>query len=243
MQVQAQIVPQRSRNFGLDQRRFDALVTICAAALGRPDAPAGRAGVRPTVYLYADVATWAGLAEHPVELDGYGVIPAGAAREHFTDARWRASVTDAAGAVTAVPRASYTPSADLNRQLHVADRRCGFPSCGAAVWFCDADHNRPYDSGGVHRRGQLRAALPAAPPAQDLYYLVLAARGRRWDRVDRPERGALGPEPIRYLMPEVPESDVPKSDVSKSDVSDSEVPVAKAPEPPKPEACSGDPPF
>jgi len=44
----------------LDQRRFDALVTICAAALGRPDAPAGRAGVRPTVYLYADVATWAG---------------------------------------------------------------------------------------------------------------------------------------------------------------------------------------
>src|SRR5664280_1717821 len=100
VQVQAQIVPQRSRNFGLDQRRFDALVTICAAALGRPDAPAGRAGVRPTVYLYADVATWAGLAEHPVELDGYGVIPAGAAREHFTDARWRASVTDAAGAVT-----------------------------------------------------------------------------------------------------------------------------------------------
>src|SRR5664280_2645238 len=132
----------------LDQRRFDALVKICAEALGRPDAPAGRAGVRPTVYLYADVATWAGLAEHPVELDGYGVIPAGAAREHFTDARWRAVVTDAAGAVTAVPRASYTPSADLNRQLHVADRRCGFPSCGAAVWFCDADHNRPYDSGG-----------------------------------------------------------------------------------------------
>ena len=76
----------------MDQRRFDALVTICAAALGRPDAPVGRAGVRPTVYLYADVATWAGLAEHPVELDGYGVIPAGAAREHFTDARWRASV-------------------------------------------------------------------------------------------------------------------------------------------------------
>src|SRR5450759_1929076 len=82
----------------LDQRRFDALVKICVEALGRPDAPAGRAGVRPTVYLYADVATWAGLAEHPVELDGYGVIPAGAAREHFTAARWRAVVTDAAGA-------------------------------------------------------------------------------------------------------------------------------------------------
>src|SRR5664279_4831976 len=177
----------------LDQRRFDALVTICAAALGRPDAPAGRAGVRPTVYLYADLATWAGLAEHPVELDGYGVIPAGAAREHFTAARWRAVVTDAAGAVTAVPKASYTPSADLNRQLHVADRRCGFPSCGAAVWFCDADHNRPYDSSGCTDADNCRAALPAAPPAQDLHYLVLATGGRRGDRVDRPERGPLGP--------------------------------------------------
>ena len=84
-------------------------MTICAGALARPDAPAGRAGVRPTGYLDADLPTWAGLAEHPVELDGYRVIPAGAAREHFTAARWRAVVTDAAGAGTAVPKASYTP--------------------------------------------------------------------------------------------------------------------------------------
>ena len=207
MQVQAQIVPQRSRNFGLDQRRFDALVTICAAALGRPDAPAGRAGVRPTVYLYADVATWAGLAEHPVELDGYGVIPAGAAREHFTDARWRASVTDAAGAVTAVPRASYTPSADLNRQLHVADRRCGFPSCGAAVWFCDADHNRPYDSGGCtdadncgllcRRHHRLKTFTTWSwRRGDDGAIEWIDPNGVRWDR-----------EPIRYLMPE-PDADL-----------------------------------
>src|SRR5664280_2560133 len=53
--------------------------------------------------------------------------------------------------------------------------------------------------------------------------------GVRWDR-----------EPIRYLMP-----DISESEVSDSDVPDSEVPVAKAPEPPaaQPEACSGDPPF
>src|SRR5664280_987953 len=206
------------RTLGLDQRRFDALVTICAAALGRPDAPAGRAGVRPTVYLYADVATWAGLAEHPVELDGYGVIPAGAAREHFTDARWRASVTDAAGAVTAVPRASYTPSADLNRQLHVADRRCGFPSCGAAVWFCDADHNRPYDSGGCtdadncgllcRRHHRLKTFTTWSwRRGADGAIEWIDPNGVRWDR-----------EPIRYLMPDVPESDVSESEVPDSDV-------------------------
>ena len=217
----------------LDQRRFDAVVTICAAALGRPDAPAGRAGVRPTVYLYADLPTWAGLAEHPVELDGYGVIPAGAAREHFTATRWRAVVTDAAGAVTAVPKASYTHSADLNRQLHVADRRCGFPSCGAAVWFCDADHNRPYDSGGCtdadncgllcrrHHRLKTFTTWSWRRGANGAIEWI-DPNGVRWDR-----------EPIRYVMPDVPESDV----------SDAEVPVAKAPEPPKPEACSGDPPF
>jgi hypothetical protein len=143
-------------------------------------------------------------------------------------------VTDAAGAVTAVPRASYTPSADLNRQLHVADRRCGFPSCGAAVWFCDADHNRPYDSGGrtdaancgllCRRHHRLKTFTTWSWRREDGAIEWIDPNGVRWQR-----------EPIRYLMPEVPESDV----------SDSDVPVAKAPEPPaaQPEACSGDPPF
>ena len=58
--------------------------------------------------------------------------------------------------------------------------------------------------------------------------------GVRWDR-----------EPIRYLMPDVPESDVSESDVSDSEVPESDVPVPMASEPPaaQPEACSGDPPL
>ncbi|HET9944192.1 MAG TPA: DUF222 domain-containing protein, partial [Actinomycetes bacterium] len=163
----------------LDQRRFDALVDICrlastdaallAASSGplESSSPAGaatggptrrrsrrrqgrdRTGLEPAVFVFADAATWAGLADEPVELDGYGPIPAGVARECFTDATWRAVVTDAlTGATLSVSDGTYRPSARTRRLLYVKDRRCGFPGCSAAVWFCDADHSVPHDRGG-----------------------------------------------------------------------------------------------
>lgn len=108
-----------------------------------------RTGLEPTVFVFADAATWAGLADEPVELDGYGPIPAGVARECFTDATWRAVVTDAlTGAALSVSDTTYRPSARTRRMLYVKDRRCGFPGCSAAVWFCDADHSVPHDRGG-----------------------------------------------------------------------------------------------
>jgi hypothetical protein len=160
----------------LDQRRFDALVDICrlastdAALLGAaspsgPEAaspqgvPAGRrsrrrqrrdrTGLEPAVFVFADAATWAGLADEPVELDGYGPIPAGVARECFSDSTWRAVVTEAVtGAALSVSDSTYRPSARTRRLLYVKDRRCGFPGCSAAVWFCDADHSVPHHQGG-----------------------------------------------------------------------------------------------
>ena len=108
-----------------------------------------RTGLEPAVFVFADAATWAGLADEPVELDGYGPIPAGVARECFTDATWRAVVTDAvSGAALSVSDTTYRPSARTRRMLYVKDRRCGFPGCSAAVWFCDADHSVPHDRGG-----------------------------------------------------------------------------------------------
>jgi hypothetical protein len=163
----------------LDQRRFDALVDICrlsstdaalvaAASCDRsvessPESSASgsaqrrsrrlqrreRTGLEPAVFVFADAATWAGLADEPVELDGYGPIPAGVARECFTDATWRAVVTDAVtGAAVSVSDTTYRPSARTRRLLYVKDRRCGFPGCSAAVWFCDADHSVPHELGG-----------------------------------------------------------------------------------------------
>lgn len=132
----------------LDQRRFDALVELCGEAL--PDArPRTRRGLLPAVHLYADAATWAGLAEEPVELAGYGPIPAGIARDHFLGSTWRAVVTDAVtGVGLAVSDSSYAPTPRTRRLLHSRDRHCTFPACTAAVWFCDADHGVPHADGG-----------------------------------------------------------------------------------------------
>jgi len=147
----------------------DAALVAAASSGGSPDqtskgsaAPGGssrrrsrkrqrrdRTGLEPAVFVFADAATWAGLADEPVELDGYGPIPAGVARECFTDATWRAVVTDAlTGAALSVSDTTYRPSAATRRLIFVKDRRCGFPGCSAAVWFCDADHSVPHDRGG-----------------------------------------------------------------------------------------------
>ena len=146
----------------------DAALLAAASAGGSPDpflrgarpparlraGPGGaqrrdRTGLEPAVFVFADAATWAGLADEPVELDGYGPIPAGVARECFTDATWRAVVTDAVtGAAVSVSDTTYRPSARTRRMLYVKDRRCGFPGCSAAVWFCDADHSVPHELGG-----------------------------------------------------------------------------------------------
>lgn len=201
----------------LDQRRFDALVDICRDVLAAPAVPAGRRGLPPTVHLYADLPTWAGLADSPVELEGYGVIPAGLARQCFTDARWRAVVTSVAGEPVRVADATYTPSAATNRLLAVRDRRCGFPGCGAAIWFCDADHNVPHAAGGgtdadncgllCRRHHRLKTFTDWSwRRGADGSIVWTDPHGAIWER-----------EPIRYPMPPRPETPEPGDSATSTD--------------------------
>jgi hypothetical protein len=222
----------------LNQRRFDALVDLCRdAAPSSPARTRGRRGLRPSVYLFADAPTWAGLADEPVELDGYGPIPPGVARQHFTDATWRALVTDAlTGTVQTVADGTYTPSAGTTRHLHAQDRRCGFPGCAAAIWFCDTDHNTPYQAGGAtdhdncgllcrrhHRlktftRWSWRRSADGTIEWTDPH-------GRTWDR-----------DPIRYLLPppdeqpdnpdppQVPEPDPPSTGPPRTPAPEDDIP-------------------
>lgn len=187
----------------LDQRRFDSLVGLAVGALAEAgDGGTTRSGLRPGVYLFADAATWAGLADAPVELDGYGPIPAGIAREHFATSTWRAVVTDAlSGAVQSVSESRYVPSPRLRRRLHVADRRCRFPGCGAAVWFCDADHDLPYDQGGCTDADNCGLLCRR-------HHRLKTHHAWEWRRTpDRvtvwtdPTGRTYEQEPVRYLMP------------------------------------------
>lgn len=133
----------------LDQRRFDSLVGLCSEKLFSDTVPSVRCGIRPAVYLYADAPTWLGLTDSPVDLDGYGPIPPGIARDYLAEATCRAMITDAlTGEVVSVSDRTYRPSPRLRRLLHTRDRTCTFPGCTAAVWHCDADHAKPFDQGG-----------------------------------------------------------------------------------------------
>jgi hypothetical protein len=122
-------------------------------------------GLEPAVYLYADAATWAGLANEPVELEGYGPVPTGAARAHFASSAWRAVVTDAlTQRPLAVSDTSYRPTARTRRLLHLRDRTCVMVGCTAPIWFCDADHALPHDQGGctdLHNCGSTAAVTTA----------------------------------------------------------------------------------
>lgn len=225
----------------VDQRRFDALVEICRDALAAPGAPAGRRGLPPTVHLYADLPTWAGLADSPVELEGYGVIPAGAARECFTDSRWRAVVTSVAGVPLAVSDTAYAPSAATNRLLAVRDRRCGFPGCGAAIWFCDADHNTPHAAGGAtdaencgllcRRHHRLKTFTRWSwRRGADGSIVWTDPTGWDWER-----------EPITYELPARPE--VPEPDDFPLPVEPPAPPPAAPPPRAEPDPYPDDPPF
>lgn len=183
------------------QRRFDAAVEVLTAAPGRADRPVRR-GARPVVHLYADLPTWAGLADNPVEIEGFGVVPAGPAREAFTDARWRAVVVDTlTGLVRGVGDATYLPGARTRRHLAVRDRGCLFPGCPAPVERCDADHAVPFAQGGPTEPGNLGLLCRR-------HHRLKTFGGWRWERARdgtiewRDVDGrAWRAEPVRYRVP------------------------------------------
>jgi len=63
-----------------------------------------------------------------------------------TDAALQAAAAADGSADPSYPGGAATGS--TRRMLYVKDRRCGFPGCSAAVWFCDADHSVPHEQGG-----------------------------------------------------------------------------------------------
>lgn len=131
----------------LDQRRYDTAIELLSG--GGPAGEARRHGAKPVVHLHADLATWLGLANDPVEVEGFGPVPAGMARELLLDSRWRAVVTDAVnGLAISVSDSTYTPSPRTFRHIAVIDRTCIFPGCHTPAQRCDVEHSIPHDRGG-----------------------------------------------------------------------------------------------
>jgi hypothetical protein len=141
-------------------------------ASGRPDScancgasfqiPTPSSVVPFTVSLTMPMSVFLGLSDHPAQLDGYGPIAAGLARQMAADAArhtpgtttWRCVVThDEHGTVLGVGRPIRTPLHDppprLAELIRTAEPFCCFPGCRIqARRRCELDHRVPYEKGG-----------------------------------------------------------------------------------------------
>ena len=135
----------------LDQRRADVLVDLATRWLDAGVHPDGTPlpttqGRRPHLMLTATAETILGLADTPGVLDGYGVIPAGLARQIAARATWEPLLVSAAtGEPLARSTCSYTPTQALRDAVIQRDRTCTFPGCRRPAIRCDLDHIDPYD--------------------------------------------------------------------------------------------------
>jgi hypothetical protein len=133
------------------ERRCAALVDWARTYLAGPGVPT-RHGHRVNIDVIIDLPTLLGLAEHPGEIPGYGIIPAGLARELAADGTWRPLVTDPqTGHLIDCGRTRYRPTQQLTDYLLARERVSAFPGSTIPAARCDIDHAQPYPHGGTDR--------------------------------------------------------------------------------------------
>jgi len=133
----------------IDQRRADALSSICANFLSEISETVTPQRRPLTVNVTIDLPTLLGLAENPGQLAGYGPIPAAVARELASDAKWKRFVTEPqTGNLLDFGRESYEPPQNLKDFLIARDRTCRFPGCRRSALLSDLDHAESWESGG-----------------------------------------------------------------------------------------------
>jgi hypothetical protein len=133
----------------IDQKRADALSTICSNFLSEISETVTPQRRPLTVNVTIDLPTLLGLAENPGQLAGYGPIPAAVARELASDAKWKRFITEPqTGNLLDFGRESYEPPQHLKDFLIARDRTCRFPGCRRSALLSDLDHAESWESGG-----------------------------------------------------------------------------------------------
>ena len=138
-----------------DPRDAAAPETSADPAAGRGAARrAPRLGTRhrrpAVVQVTVPVTTLTGTDDQPADLDGYGPIPAQAARLITADATIRRLITDPRdGQLLEYGRTTYAPPQALADFVTARDRTCRFPTVTVPGHACDIDHRVPYQRGGT----------------------------------------------------------------------------------------------
>ncbi|MFJ6001942.1 DUF222 domain-containing protein [Arthrobacter sp. NPDC092385] len=101
-----------------------------------------------------------GLTDEPAELEGYGPIPAEAARRLAAGATsWMRLLTHPyTGAVLGLDRTRYRPSEDLRTWVQLRERTCSFYGCSRPASRCDLDHLMSWADDGSTSAGNLYPA-------------------------------------------------------------------------------------
>jgi hypothetical protein len=136
-----------------DQQRTLAQITADAISDLLLDGvtPAGTGGgIRGSVMVTVPVLTAIGSSDAPGFLEGYGPIPAEAAREIAgTAPSWTRLLTNPeTGVVLSIGQEQYTVPAAMRRVLRLRDGTCRFPGCTRPAARSDIDHTQAWEDGG-----------------------------------------------------------------------------------------------
>ncbi|MWV58570.1 HNH endonuclease signature motif containing protein [Rathayibacter sp. VKM Ac-2754] len=142
----------------LAQLRADAMADLVCdgdiagttpLASDRP-APTFVPGLRAEIRVTLPATTAVGLDDHPADLDGYGPIPADAARElvGIGETFTRVLVEPETGMIASVGRTLRVPPPQMRLALQLRDQTCRFPGCTRPASTAEADHTVEWRNGG-----------------------------------------------------------------------------------------------
>lgn len=106
--------------------------------------------VRAEVVVHIPAAVLLGSSDDVAELEGYGVVDAGTARELAAAApTWQRLFTDDHGVPLRLGRTAYRPPAGLRRFIRYRDGTCRVPGCASAARRSEVDHTVEWQDGGT----------------------------------------------------------------------------------------------
>jgi len=121
----------------------------CEEAVPLGGLPTPVAAAKPLVHVVIPLSILTGADDSPVELTGYGPLPAALGREIAADAVWKRLITDPlTGAVLDVGRTSYRPPTALAEFLRARDQHCRVPICRRSARDSQIDHTVAFHSQG-----------------------------------------------------------------------------------------------
>ena len=127
----------------IDQIRADLLLDLLDGTL-----TGDQTGRKGSFHITGDLATLAGLADHPGELAGFGPVIADIVRQvaqQQLEANWWWTITDpATGRPIHTGTTRRRPSATQRRKVVASDPTCAHPGCRMPAMESDIDHRVPW---------------------------------------------------------------------------------------------------